>query len=177
MADNKKQKHFVLVHGLCHGAWCWYKLKSQLESAGHRVTVLDLAASGINMKAIEDVHTFHEYTRPLLAFLASLNEQAILVGHSFGGMSLALAMDLFPHKISFGVFVTAFMPDTIHQPSYVLDKVLSKFVTLFYIFFCKVQTLYFYIYIFIIYYLLLMMKLLNFINYVYGFFPHARIIC
>ncbi|XWS33666.1 hypothetical protein CRYUN_Cryun22dG0102200 [Craigia yunnanensis] len=122
MADNKKQKHFVLVHGLCHGAWCWYKLKPQLESAGHRVTVLDLAASGINMKAIEDVHTFHEYTRPLLAFLASLNERAILVGHSFGGMNLALAMDLFPQKISVGVFVTAFMPDTIHQPSYVMDK-------------------------------------------------------
>ncbi|XWS33668.1 hypothetical protein CRYUN_Cryun22dG0102400 [Craigia yunnanensis] len=122
MADNKKQKHFVLVHGLCHGARCWYKLKPQLGSAGHRVTVLDLAASGINMKAIDDVHTFHEYTRPLLAFLSSLNEQAILVGHSFGGMNLALAMDLFTHKISFGVFVTAFKPDTIHQPSYVMDK-------------------------------------------------------
>ncbi|XWS33665.1 hypothetical protein CRYUN_Cryun22dG0102100 [Craigia yunnanensis] len=46
MADNKKQKHFVLVHGLCHGAWCRYRLKPQLESAGHRITVLDLAASG-----------------------------------------------------------------------------------------------------------------------------------
>ncbi|OMP02110.1 putative Polyneuridine-aldehyde esterase precursor [Corchorus olitorius] len=123
MAEKKKQKHFVLVHGLCHGAWCWYKLKPQLESAGHKVTVLDLAASGINMKTFgHDVPTFNDYTRPLLGFLASLNEQAILVGHSFGGMSLALAMDLFPHKISVAVFLTAFMPDTIHQPSYVLDK-------------------------------------------------------
>ena len=39
-------KHFVLVHGLCHGAWSWYKVTTALESAGHRVTALDLAASG-----------------------------------------------------------------------------------------------------------------------------------
>ncbi|XVE82725.1 hypothetical protein DITRI_Ditri16bG0029200 [Diplodiscus trichospermus] len=123
MAENKQQqKHFVLVHGLCHGAWCWYKLKPQLESAGHRVTMLDLAASGVDMKAIQDVHTFHDYTRPLLELLASLDEQVILVGHSFGGMNLALAMDLFPHKISVAVFLTALMPDTIHQPSYVIEK-------------------------------------------------------
>ncbi|MBA0592075.1 hypothetical protein Gorai_009062 [Gossypium raimondii] len=30
-------------------------------------------------------------------------------------------MDLFPHKISVGVFLSAFMPDTIHQPSYLVD--------------------------------------------------------
>ncbi|GMJ07965.1 methyl esterase 1, ARABIDOPSIS THALIANA METHYL ESTERASE 1 [Hibiscus trionum] len=122
---NQDQKHFVLVHGLCHGAWCWFKLKPQLESSGHRVTLLDLSASGVNMKPIHDVPTFEEYSRPLLAFLASLNEPAIVVGHSLGGMNLALAMDLFPHKISVGVFLTAFMPDTIHQPSYVIDKCLA----------------------------------------------------
>ncbi|XWS29366.1 hypothetical protein CRYUN_Cryun24cG0023300 [Craigia yunnanensis] len=124
MAENKNLKHFVLVHGLCHGAWCWYKLKPLLESAGHRVTVLDLTASGINMKAIQDVQTFHEYTKPLLEILASLppEEKVIVVGHSLGGMNLALAMDEFPNKISVGVFLTAFMPDTIHQPSYVSEK-------------------------------------------------------
>jgi hypothetical protein len=31
----------VLVHGLCHGAWCWYKAATALESAGHRVTALE----------------------------------------------------------------------------------------------------------------------------------------
>ncbi|KAE8701224.1 Methylesterase 1 [Hibiscus syriacus] len=122
MAERKNQKHFVLVHGMCHGAWTWFKLKPQLESYGHRVIVLDLSGSGVNMKAIHDVGKFEEYSRPLLEFLASLNEQAILVGHSLGGMNLALAMDLFPHKISAGVFVTAFMPDTAHQPSYVIEK-------------------------------------------------------
>ncbi|XVE87200.1 hypothetical protein DITRI_Ditri18aG0097000 [Diplodiscus trichospermus] len=124
MAEVEKQKHFILVHGACHGAWCWYKLKPWLESAGHRVTAIDLAASGIDMNAIQGVHSMYEYTKPLLETLASLppGEKVILVGHSLGGLNLALAMDKFPEKISVGVFLTAFMPDTAHQPSFVLEK-------------------------------------------------------
>jgi pimeloyl-ACP methyl ester carboxylesterase len=125
MAASREQTHFVLVHGACHGAWCWHKLKPRLEAAGHRVTVLDLAASGINMKAIQDVHTFHEYTQPLLDLLASLapKEKVVLVGHSLGGLNLALAMDKYPEKVAVGVFLAAFLPDTTHKPSYVWEQV------------------------------------------------------
>ncbi|XP_054809768.1 salicylic acid-binding protein 2-like [Prosopis cineraria] len=122
--ENKNQRHYVLVHGACHGAWCWYKLKPRLQSAGNKVTVLDLAASGINPKRIEEVGSFAEYSEPLLDFLESLppSEKAVLVGHSFGGLSLALAMDKFPYKIGLAVFLTALVPDTQHPPSYVLDE-------------------------------------------------------
>ncbi|KAA3474292.1 salicylic acid-binding protein 2-like [Gossypium australe] len=124
MAEVNKQKHFILVHGACHGAWCWYKLKPRLESAGHRVTAVDMAASGINMKAIQDVHSMYEYSKPLLEILASLasGEKAILVGHSLGGLNLALAMDKYPEKISAAVFLAALMPDTAHHPSFVLEQ-------------------------------------------------------
>jgi len=122
--DMRKQKHFVLVHGLGHGGWCWYKLKPLMESAGHKVTVLDLAASGINTQKIEDI-TFSHYSKPLLDLLASLppKETIVLVGHSFGGMTIALAMEIFPEKISLGVFLAAFVPDTHHKPSYVIEEV------------------------------------------------------
>ncbi|XP_059456446.1 LOW QUALITY PROTEIN: methylesterase 3-like [Corylus avellana] len=125
MEASREQTHFVLVHGICHGAWCWHKLKPRLKSAGHRVTALDLAASGINMKAIQDVHTFHDYSEPLLDLFASLppNQKVILVGHSLGGLNLAIAMEKYPEKVAVGVFVTALMPDTTHKPSYVLDQV------------------------------------------------------
>ncbi|KAL0543042.1 hypothetical protein IC582_018129 [Cucumis melo] len=123
-----QKKHFVLVHGACHGAWCWYKIKPLLEVAGHRVTMLDMAGAGVNRKAIREVKSFEEYSEPLLKTMACLgpNEKVILVGHSFGGMSLALAMENFPHKISASVFLTAFLPDTHHPPSYVVEQFLES---------------------------------------------------
>ncbi|XP_071725060.1 methylesterase 1-like [Rutidosis leptorrhynchoides] len=122
------RKHFVLVHGSCHGAWCWYKLKPLLESSGHHVTALDMAASGIDMKEIKEINTLREYTEPLLKFLESLDndEKVILVGHSFGGFNLALAMEYYPNKISVAVYLTAFMPDITHSPSFVFDKLFES---------------------------------------------------
>ncbi|KAK7386482.1 hypothetical protein VNO78_26744 [Psophocarpus tetragonolobus] len=118
------KKHYVLVHGAGHGAWSWYKVKPLLESAGHRVTAVDLAASGINMKKIEDVDTFSQYNKPLLQLLATIpsNKKVILVGHSLGGLNIAHAMEKFPLKVLVGVFLGAFVPDTQHRPSYVLEK-------------------------------------------------------
>ncbi|KAL3344552.1 hypothetical protein AABB24_023808 [Solanum stoloniferum] len=118
------KKHFVLVHGACHGGWCWYKLKPLLEAAGHKVTALDLAASGIDLRKIEQLHTLHDYTLPLLELMESLpqEEKVILVGHSLGGMNLGLAMQKYPQKIYAAVFLTAFMPDYVHISSYVLDQ-------------------------------------------------------
>ncbi|KAL3722228.1 hypothetical protein ACJRO7_034577 [Eucalyptus globulus] len=120
----KQQHHFILVHGVCHGAWCWFHVKHRLESAGHRVTPLNLAGAGTSTKSIYDVHSFREYNEPLLEFMASLepSEKVILVGHSLGGMSLALIADKFPKKISAAVFLTAVMPDTTHEPSLVLKQ-------------------------------------------------------
>ncbi|KAI5673604.1 hypothetical protein M9H77_13968 [Catharanthus roseus] len=55
VTNAKPQKHFVLVHGSCHGAWSWYKLRPLLESAGHKVTAVNLSASGINTKRIHEI--------------------------------------------------------------------------------------------------------------------------
>ncbi|XP_014515456.1 salicylic acid-binding protein 2-like [Vigna radiata var. radiata] len=102
-------KHFVLVHGAFHGAWCWYKVADQLKSEGENVTSLDMAACGVNTKQSEEVDSVSEYHKPLITFLASLppQEKVILVGHSLGGLSVSLAMEKYPQKISVAVFITA----------------------------------------------------------------------
>ncbi|CAL4969839.1 unnamed protein product [Urochloa decumbens] len=114
MAEGGKirQHHFVLIHGVCHGAWCWYRVATVLETAGHRVTALDMAGCGASPGHGEDVESFEEYCRPLLDTVAALpeGEKAVLVGHSFGGQCLALAMERFPEKVAMAVFVTATMP-------------------------------------------------------------------
>ncbi|XVF15630.1 hypothetical protein REPUB_Repub09cG0170800 [Reevesia pubescens] len=108
----KKERHFVLVHGACHGAWCWYKVATQLKSMGHKVTALDMAASGIHPKQVHEIRSISDYFEPLMEFMASLppEERVILVGHSKGGYCISAAMERFPEKVAVAVFATAFMP-------------------------------------------------------------------
>ncbi|VVB08800.1 unnamed protein product [Arabis nemorensis] len=123
--SEEKKKHFILVHGVGHGAWCWYKVKPLLEASGHRVSALNLAACGIDTtRSITEITTCEQYSEPLMKVLSSLpsDEKVVLVGHSFGGLSISMAMDKFPDKISVSVFLTAFMPDTKHSPSFVIEK-------------------------------------------------------
>ncbi|CAL9233654.1 unnamed protein product [Arabidopsis halleri] len=103
--ENKNQKRFVLVHGVCHGAWTWDKVKTQLEAAGHCVT-----AGGSSC----------------IGSLGSDDDKVILVAHSMGGILAAFAADIFACKIAAIVFVTAFMPDTKNPPAYVHEKLLKS---------------------------------------------------
>ncbi|XP_073103991.1 polyneuridine-aldehyde esterase isoform X3 [Elaeis guineensis] len=125
---GRRQKHIILVHGACHGAWSWYKVATLLRCAGHQVTVPDLAASGIDERRLHEVSTFADYSQPLLDILAALppGERVILVGHSLGGMSVSLAMERFPERIAAAVFLTAFMPAPASRPSHVLDKLFQE---------------------------------------------------
>ncbi|CAH2079995.1 unnamed protein product [Thlaspi arvense] len=123
---GKNKKRFVLIHGVCHGAWSWYKIIPELEAAGHSVTALDLAASGISTSRAEEIQSLEDYSKPLLEFLSSLDEKVILVAHSMGGIPAALAADIFPHKISAIVFLTASMPDTTNPPAHVFEKLVPS---------------------------------------------------
>ncbi|KAL0741824.1 hypothetical protein Bca4012_083337 [Brassica carinata] len=122
--EQKKQKRFVLVHGVCHGAWCWYKIIPPLQAAGHSVVAVDLAASGISTIKVEEIQSLEDYSKPLLEVLSSDDdeEQVIIVAHSMGGIPAALAADMFPRKIACIVFLTATMPDTKNPPSYPFEK-------------------------------------------------------
>ncbi|KAE9466879.1 hypothetical protein C3L33_01199, partial [Rhododendron williamsianum] len=108
---DKGVKHFVLVHGACHGAWCWYKVATELRAAGHRVTALDMAASGVHPKQVDELRSMSDYVQPLMEFMESLpsDDRVVLVGHSAGGVSISVAMERYPNKINEAVFVTAVM--------------------------------------------------------------------
>ncbi|XP_037415619.1 probable esterase PIR7A [Triticum dicoccoides] len=110
--ERPRGHRFVLVHGVCHGAWSWYRVVTALRSAGHRVDALDMATCGARPGRAEEVGSFEEYSRPLLDALAALppGEKAVLVGHSYGGQSLALAMQAHPDRVAVAVFASAAMP-------------------------------------------------------------------
>ncbi|XP_040378474.1 salicylic acid-binding protein 2-like isoform X2 [Oryza brachyantha] len=128
MADDMACKHLVLVHGACIGGWSYFKVAARLRSAGYRVTAPDLGASGVDPRPLREVPTFRDYTAPLLALLGSLppGEKVVLVGHSLGGVNVALAAELFPEKIAVAVFLCAFMPDHTSRPSHVLERFIDE---------------------------------------------------
>ncbi|PON49203.1 Methyl esterase [Parasponia andersonii] len=105
-------KHFVLVHGSCHGAWSWYKLVALIKSSGHKVSALDLGASGVDGRQAKELRSISDYFRPLRDLMACLagHERVVLVGHSLGGLAISQAMENFGSRISVAVFVTALMP-------------------------------------------------------------------
>ncbi|PHU25360.1 Methylesterase 2 [Capsicum chinense] len=95
---EEQGKHFILVPGSFHGVWCWYKLKPLLEVAGHKVTTLDMAAFGIDLRKIEQLRALDDYTLTFMELMESppQEEKSILVGHSFGGcldLNLALCVE------------------------------------------------------------------------------------
>lgn len=116
---ERRQTHVILVHGACHGAWCWYKVAALLKRTGHRVTTPNLN--------LLEVPTFAAYSQPLLDILSTLppGERVVLVGHGLGGLSIALAMERFPERIAAAVFLAAFMPDSATRPSRVIDKLIQ----------------------------------------------------
>ncbi|KAJ0263762.1 Methylesterase 17 [Hirschfeldia incana] len=106
-----KPPHFVLIHGISLGSWCWYKIKCLMEVSGFTVTCIDLKSSGIDPTSADSLTSFDQYNQPLIDFLSSLpeQEQVILVGHSAGGLSVTSSIHKFPKKISLAVYIAATM--------------------------------------------------------------------
>jgi pimeloyl-ACP methyl ester carboxylesterase len=71
---------FVLVHGAGHGAWCWERTEQDLRAQGHTTVSVDLPLTSLQ----DDAATVR-------ACLDSVEEPAILVGHSYGGLVISEA--------------------------------------------------------------------------------------
>ena len=68
---------FVLVHGAWHGGWCFGRLAEELTARGHEVATPDLPCEEIGL-------TPFDYAR-----LVGPQPDAIVVGHSLGGLTIA----------------------------------------------------------------------------------------
>ncbi|KAG6737717.1 hypothetical protein POTOM_059245 [Populus tomentosa] len=110
-AKPQQPPHFVLVHGISGGSWCWYKIRCLMENSGYRVSCIDLKGAGIDPADADSVHSFDDYNKPLMDFMSSLpdNEKVILVGHSAGGLSVTQATHKFAKKIRLAVYLAATM--------------------------------------------------------------------
>ena len=88
----------VLVHGAWHGAWCFDRVLVLLRDAGVRAIAVDLARTGF----VDDVAA-------VTAALDTVDGEAVLLGHSYGG---AVITDAGAHpSVRHLVFLCAFALD------------------------------------------------------------------
>jgi pimeloyl-ACP methyl ester carboxylesterase len=74
---------FALVHGAWHGAWCWERLRPELEARGHRTVAADLPCD-------DPRATFAEYADVVVRALEGEGDEVVVVGHSLAGLTIPL---------------------------------------------------------------------------------------
>ena len=91
----------LLVHGAFHGAWCWSRLRPELERLGISHETVDLPFTSTD----EDVAAVRRV-------IDGSDERVTVLGHSFGGavISAAAVQDGTPYGAATSlIFLTAFM--------------------------------------------------------------------
>lgn len=94
----------ILVHGACHGGWCWEMVVPPLEAAGYRVLAPDLPELPLTER--EPVARWGELVAEL-AEREARNDRVALVGHSRGGTVVSAAAEAAPDAIARLVYLAA----------------------------------------------------------------------
>jgi pimeloyl-ACP methyl ester carboxylesterase len=114
-------KTYVLLHGAFHGGWCWRHTAAALRAAGHRVTTPTQTGLGERRHLLSAQITLDTFVEDLVGHLeAEEIEDAILVGHSFGGLAVSGAADRVPGRIRHLVYLDSLVLEPGQAPFDVL---------------------------------------------------------
>ena len=96
---------FILVHGSCHGAWCWRDVLPHLPNA----VAIDLPSHGSDKTPIKDV-TLDLYADAVVAEINKSPEPVVLVGHSAAGVTIATVAERVPDRVARLIYLCAYAP-------------------------------------------------------------------
>ncbi|MFF7243508.1 alpha/beta fold hydrolase [Embleya sp. NPDC008237] len=102
---------FVLVPGAWHGAWTFQPLARGLREHGHQAYALTLTGVGDRRHLLTASVNLDTHIQDVVNLLE--DEQitdAVLVGHSYGGMVITGAADRVPGRVRGLVYVDALLP-------------------------------------------------------------------
>ncbi|MFF5125730.1 alpha/beta fold hydrolase [Streptomyces syringium] len=97
---------------MCHGGWCFDPVAERLRQHGHRVHALTL--SGISERAdlLTSTVNLDTHIQDVVDVLvAERIEDAVLVGHSYGGMVVSGVADRVPERVDSLVYLDAVVPE------------------------------------------------------------------
>lgn len=104
---------YVLVPGMCHGAWCFDDLAASLRAAGHHVLALTLTGVAERSHLLRGAVNLDTHITDVLAAVdndTAADDDLILVGHSYGGMVITGVADRIPNRVDSLVFLDAVVP-------------------------------------------------------------------
>ena len=85
-------KNYVLVHGSCHGAFCWEEVIKHMEKQGKRAYALDLPGHGDRIPERPNVR-YDDYPNAVVEFIEGRDlNNVVLVGHSMAGIVIPKAV-------------------------------------------------------------------------------------
>ncbi|WP_294228494.1 alpha/beta fold hydrolase [uncultured Shimia sp.] len=96
----------LLVHGSCHGAWCYRDLIPALEALGHTARAIDMPSHGADTTPVVDV-TLDSCAQSIID---ALGTDTVVLGHSWGGFPITRAADLAPGRIARLIHLCAYVP-------------------------------------------------------------------
>jgi pimeloyl-ACP methyl ester carboxylesterase len=102
---------FVLIPGMCHGGWCFEQLTEELRRHGRRVHPLTLTGLSERSHLLHGGVNLETHIQDVTGVLAAENIQdAVLVGHSYGGMVITGVADRVPGRVDSLVYLDAVVP-------------------------------------------------------------------
>ena len=105
------RRTFVLVHGAYHGGWCWRRVADLLEAKGHKVYTPTLTGLGERSHLMSTAVNMDMHIADIVnVFKWEGLENAVLVGHSYGGWPVSGAIEQVLPQVSSIVFLDAFLP-------------------------------------------------------------------
>lgn len=99
----------LLVHGACHGAWCWERVLPELAARGIRAAAVDLPGLGLDPTPPEAV-TMAATAAKVVDAARALGGRVMLAGHSAGGYAISAAALAAPELVGKLLFLCAYLP-------------------------------------------------------------------
>ena len=107
---------FVLVHGAFQTASAWDGTVAVLEAAGHSAFAVDLPGRSGDGRTPAEITMGDHVATVLAAIEGAGSDPVVLVGHSFGGMTISAVAEAAPDRIATLVYVAAYLPTVGTQP-------------------------------------------------------------
>ncbi|MCC9308789.1 alpha/beta hydrolase [Kitasatospora sp. RB6PN24] len=102
---------FVLVPGTYHGGWWYRPIADGLRGHGHTVHALTLTGIGERNHLLTASVNLDTHIEDIVRLLDTEDiEDAVLVGHSYGGMPITGAADRRPERIASLVYLDSLAP-------------------------------------------------------------------